>query len=47
MQEAQLNSHRWTEVLLEKLEGKDSDTVVMYGLGTMGILLAISTWLSV
>ncbi|TVU33109.1 hypothetical protein EJB05_24894 [Eragrostis curvula] len=46
-EEAQLRSHGWTEVLLEQLEGKDSDTVVMYGLGAMGILLAISTWLSV
>ncbi|XP_020189613.1 uncharacterized protein [Aegilops tauschii subsp. strangulata] len=46
MNEAQLMSHGWTEVLLEQLEGKNSDVVVMYGLGTMGILLAISTWLS-
>jgi hypothetical protein len=43
IQEAQLRSHGWTEVLLE---GENSDTVVMYGLGTMGALLAISTWLS-
>ncbi|KAM0830579.1 hypothetical protein ACQ4PT_066114 [Festuca glaucescens] len=43
MKEAQLRSDGWTEVLLE---GKNSDTVVMYGLGTMGVLLAISTWLS-
>ena len=34
-------SHGWTEVLLEQLEDKNSDVVVMYGLGTMGILLAI------
>uniref|UniRef100_A0A8R7JVX7 GPI-anchor transamidase n=1 Tax=Triticum urartu TaxID=4572 RepID=A0A8R7JVX7_TRIUA len=46
MKEAQLRSHGWTEALLEQLEGKNSDVVVMYGLGTMGILLAISTWLS-
>ncbi|KAF7084379.1 hypothetical protein CFC21_088018 [Triticum aestivum] len=46
MNEAQLTSHGWTEVLLEQLEGKNSDVVVMYCLGTMGILLAISTWLS-
>uniref|UniRef100_A0A8R7UUF7 GPI-anchor transamidase n=1 Tax=Triticum urartu TaxID=4572 RepID=A0A8R7UUF7_TRIUA len=46
MNEAQLMSHGWTEVLLEQLEDKNSDVVVMYGLGTMGILLAISTWLS-
>ncbi|KAK3152513.1 hypothetical protein QOZ80_2BG0160000 [Eleusine coracana subsp. coracana] len=45
--EAQLRSHGWTGILLEKLEGKDSDTVVMYGLGAMGVLLAISTWLSI
>uniref|UniRef100_A0ACD5ZK17 Uncharacterized protein n=1 Tax=Avena sativa TaxID=4498 RepID=A0ACD5ZK17_AVESA len=43
MKEAQLRSHGWTEVLLE---GKNSDTIVMYGLGTMAMLLAISTWLS-
>ncbi|KAM0885249.1 hypothetical protein ACQ4PT_030459 [Festuca glaucescens] len=42
-EEAQLRSDGWTEVLLE---GKNSDTVVMYGLGTMGVLLAISTRLS-
>ena len=41
MNEAQLMSHGWTEVLLEQLEDKNSDVVVMYGLGTMGILLAI------
>jgi len=46
MQEAQLTPHGWTEVLLEQLEGKNTDTVVMYGLGAMGILLALSTWLS-
>ncbi|KAK3156372.1 hypothetical protein QOZ80_2AG0106480 [Eleusine coracana subsp. coracana] len=45
--EAQLRSHGWTGILLEKLEDKNSDTVVMYGLGAMGVLLAISTWLSV
>ncbi|KAL6628911.1 hypothetical protein ACP70R_028676 [Stipagrostis hirtigluma subsp. patula] len=44
--EAQLRSHGWTEVLLEHLEGKNTDTVVMYGLGAMGVLLAVSTWLS-
>ncbi|KAM0902834.1 hypothetical protein ACQ4PT_019093 [Festuca glaucescens] len=43
MKEAQLRSDGWTEILLE---GKNSDTVVMYGLGAMGVLLAISTWLS-
>ncbi|KAK1616128.1 hypothetical protein QYE76_021645 [Lolium multiflorum] len=43
MKEAQLRSNGWTETLLE---GKNSDTVVMYGLGAMGVLLAISTWLS-
>ncbi|XP_066318157.1 uncharacterized protein [Miscanthus floridulus] len=44
--EAQLTPHGWTEVLLEQLEGKNTDTVVLYGLGAMGILLALSTWLS-
>jgi phosphatidylinositol glycan class K len=46
MQEAQIIPHGWTEVLLEQLEGKNTDTVVLYGLGAMGILLAFSTWLS-
>lgn len=46
MKEAQLRSHGWTEILQEQLEGKKTEIVVMYGLGTMGILLAISTWLS-
>ncbi|XP_006648460.2 putative GPI-anchor transamidase [Oryza brachyantha] len=46
MKEAQLRSHGWTDVLLEQLDVKNADTIVMYGLGTMGILLAISTWLS-
>uniref|UniRef100_A0A0D9VDU8 GPI-anchor transamidase n=1 Tax=Leersia perrieri TaxID=77586 RepID=A0A0D9VDU8_9ORYZ len=46
MKEEQLRSHGWTDVLLEQLDGKNADTIVMYGLGTMGILLAISTWLS-
>ncbi|KAL6888229.1 hypothetical protein ACP4OV_009255 [Aristida adscensionis] len=45
--EAQLTSHGWTEVLLERLEDKNTDTIVMYGLGAMGVLLAVSTWLSV
>ncbi|KAG2649548.1 hypothetical protein PVAP13_1NG010019 [Panicum virgatum] len=44
--EAQIIPHGWTEVLLEQLEGKNTDTVVLYGLGAMGILLALSTWLS-
>nr|CAB3449355.1 unnamed protein product [Digitaria exilis] len=45
--EAQLTPHGWTQALLEQLEGKNTDTVVLYGLGTMGILLALSTWLSI
>ncbi|KAJ1278561.1 hypothetical protein BS78_04G089000 [Paspalum vaginatum] len=44
--DAQLTPHGWTEVLLEQLEGKNTDVVVVYGLATMGILLALSTWLS-
>ncbi|CAL5023112.1 unnamed protein product [Urochloa decumbens] len=44
--DAQIIPHGWTEVLLEQLEGKNTDTVVLYGLGVMGILLALSTWLS-
>uniref|UniRef100_A0A0E0JXD9 GPI-anchor transamidase n=1 Tax=Oryza punctata TaxID=4537 RepID=A0A0E0JXD9_ORYPU len=44
--EAQVRSHVWTDVLLEQLDVKNADAIVMYGLGTMGILLAISTWLS-
>lgn len=44
--EAQLTPHGWTEVLFEQLEGKNTDTVVLYGLAAMGILVALSTWLS-
>ncbi|CAN6250821.1 unnamed protein product [Urochloa humidicola] len=44
--EVQIIPYGWTKVLLEQLDGKDTDTVVLYGLGAMGILLALSTWLS-
>ncbi|CAN6230876.1 unnamed protein product [Urochloa humidicola] len=33
--EVQIIPHGWTEVLLEQLDGKNTDTVVLYGLGAM------------
>ncbi|XP_072964853.1 uncharacterized protein [Typha angustifolia] len=38
--------HEWTKLLQDRLEDENSDTLVMYGLGTMILLLLISTWLS-
>lgn len=39
--------HLWMKVLQNKImDNEDSDTVVVYGLGTMVLLLTISTWLS-
>ncbi|XP_020268799.1 GPI-anchor transamidase [Asparagus officinalis] len=38
--------HAWMDSMQEKLENEDTDALVKYGLGSMILLLGISTWLS-
>ncbi|OAY85470.1 putative GPI-anchor transamidase [Ananas comosus] len=40
------SSYEWLKVLQDRLADEKSDTIVMYGLGTMILLLTVSTWLS-
>jgi hypothetical protein len=46
MQGLQHKVDEWLKLLAGKVGEKDSDKLVAYGLGSMILLLTISTWLS-
>lgn len=46
MQGLQHSLNEWLKLLEGKLGVKDNDKLVAYGLGSMVLFLAISTWLS-